>query len=204
MELTQETIYSLILMGVMIIGIILTFVVGKTTTDPEKLHKKVHKRLMAYARPRKYRVLDNVSIETKDGMQTVDHVMVGYFGVLFVNDLLLHGDYYGQLNDERWACNKTDKQSDTTTRIGVVENPLRGARACMDAALALLARRGIYNVSAEAIAVKAHKKGEFVITGGKNHVFTLRSLGSCLHQSWIEKDDGQDVEKICAILEGRE
>lgn len=203
MQLTQEMIYSIVFMAILIIGILLTFLLGKPVTDPAKLHKRVFDRLNSYARPRKYRVLNNVSVETKNGTKTVDHILVGSFGMLFVNDLLLDGDYYGQLTDERWACNKTDKQTDTTTRVGMVENPLLGARACMDAAVALLTRHGIYNVSADAVAVKAHKKGEFIVTNGKGRVFTLRSLGSCLRQDWIEKNDGQDADKICAILEGK-
>ena len=203
MEMTQETIYSIILMGLMIVGIVLTFVVGKTTTDPAKLHKRVYNLLNNYARPRKFRVLNNVPVETKDGVQTVDHVMVGYFGLLFVNDLLLHGDYYGELPDSQWICSKTDKQSDTTTRIGSVANPLLSARACMEASVDLLARHCVYNMPMDAIAVKAHKKGEFVITGSKNCVFTLRSLRGFLQYNFFLKDTGLDVDKVCAILEGK-
>ena len=203
MEMNQETIYSIILMGLMIVGILLTFLIGKPTTNPTKLHKRVYNILNNYARPRHFRVLNNVAVETKDGTQTVDHVMVGYFGVLFVNDLLLHGDYYGELTDSQWICSKTDKQSDTTTRIGSVANPLLSARACMEATVDTLARHGVYNMPMEAVAVKAHKKGQFVITGSKDCVFNLRSLRGFLQYNFFLKDTGLDVDKICAILEGK-
>lgn len=199
MELTQEMIYAIVLAALMIVGIVLTFVI-KPTTDPAKLHGRVHKALNAFARPRRFRVLDQVSFETKKGTQTIDHIMVGYFGLLFVNDLLLDGDYYGELDDEKWICSKTNRQDDTTQRIGSVENPLTAARACMEGAIDRLARAGVYNLPMEAVAVKAHKKGEFLITGGKGCVFHLRGIKGYFLRSWFEKDTGLDVDKICAIL----
>ncbi len=203
MEMNQETIYSLILIGLMLLGIVLSLFVGKPVTSPVKLHKRVYKVLNGFARPRKFRVLEKVTFETKKGPQTVDHVLVGYFGVLFVNDLLLDGDYYGEMNDEKWICNKTNRQDDSVTRIGSVENPLRSASACMEAAVDMFARHNIYNLPMDVVAVKAFKKGDFLITGSKENAFTLRGLRSFFLRSWFEKDTGLEVQQICDILTGR-
>lgn len=199
MEMNIETIYTIVLAALMVIGIVLTFII-RPTTDPTKLHRRVGNALRRYARPRRYRVLDNVTFETKKGPQTVDHILVGYFGLLFVGDLLLDGDYYGALSDEKWIVNKTNRQDDSTTRVGSVENPLISTRACMEAAIDRLARGGVYNLPMEAVAVKAFKKGDFLITGSKDCVFHLRGLNGYFLRSWFEKDTGLDVEKVCALL----
>lgn len=201
MNNANETVYYIILIVLMVIGIALTFVLGRPKSEAT-LHGRIRKALNSYARIRKFRVLDQVTFETKKGAVAVDHVMVGYFGVLFVNDLLLDGDYYGELTDAQWVCSRTESSNDFTTRIGSVANPLLSAQACAEAARDLCARQDVFNLPMECIAVKAYKKGDFVITGAKDCVFNLRSLRVYLQRSWFDKDTGLDVDQICSVLLG--
>lgn len=195
----QEKIYYIILIAVMLLGIAATFLFRKTT-DPVKLRRKVEKALLRFARPRKYRVLNNVAFDTREGRVTVDHLLVGYFGVLFVGDLVLDGDYYGEMEDKTWICSRTERSTDTTTRVGSQPNPVRIGRLAMEAARERCARAEIFNLPMEAIAVKAYKSGDFVITGSKDYVMTLPGLRNYLLRSWIEKDTGLDVEAVSKAL----
>jgi len=203
MEMNQETIYTIVLAAVMVVGIILTFVI-KPTKDPAKLRGRVSRLLNNFARPRKFRVLDGLTVEGKNGKCTIDHVLVGSFGVLFVNDLLLEGDYTGNLVEGDWICSKTNRQDDSVTRIGRVENPLVAAREFEAAARALLTANRVACPAMESVVVTAHNKGAFLITGSKDLVFNLRSLRSYLNNSaWIQKEEKADIDRICEVLSGK-
>jgi len=203
MQMSQETVYTIVLAALMVVGIILTFII-KPTTDPVKLRGRVSSCLKKFAAPRKFRVLDNVEIEGKNGRCSIDHVLVGFFGVLFVNDLTLAGDYTGNLIEGNWICSKTNRQDDTTTRLGSVENPLVAAREFEAAARALLTANKVGCPAMESIVATAHKKGSFFITGSKDIVFNLRTLRSYLNNSaWLQKDEKVDIDRICKVLEGK-
>jgi hypothetical protein len=160
--------------------------------------------LNKFAAPRKFRVLDNVEIESKNGKCTIDHVLVGYFGVLFVNDLTLQGDYTGNLVEGNWICSKTNRQDDTTTRLGSVENPLVAAREFEAAARALLTANSVACPAMEAVVVTAHNKGSFFITGSKDLVFNLRTLRLYLSMAaWIQKDEKVNIDRVCKVLGGK-
>lgn len=204
MEMNKEMIYSIVLAVVMAVGIVLTFII-KPTKDPAKLRGRVSRVLNKFAAPRKFRVLDHVTIEGKDGLCTIDHVLVGWFGILFVNDLLLEGDYTGNLIEGDWICTKTNRQDERdVTRLGRVENPLVAAREFEAAARALLTTNKVACPAMESVVVTAYNKGKFFITGSKDLVFNLRTLRSYLSLSaWIQKDAKADVERICNVLSGK-
>ena len=203
MQMNQDTVYTIILAVLMLVGIALTFII-KPTTDPVKLRGRVSKCLNKFAAPRKFRVLDNVEIEGKNGKCTIDHVLVGYFGVLFVNDLTLQGDYTGNLVEGNWICSKTNRQDDTTTRLGSVENPLVAAREFEAAARALLTANSVACPAMESVVVTAHNKGSFFITGSKDLVFNLRTLRRYLGMAaWIQKDEKVNIDRVCKVLGGK-
>ena len=204
MQMNQETVYTIVLAALMVIGIALTFVV-KPTTDPAKLRGRVAKCLGKFAAPRKFRVMDNLEIEGRDGKCTIDHVLVGSFGVLFVNDLTMAGDYTGNLVEGNWVCSKTNRQDDVTTRLGSVENPLVAARTFEAAARALLTANKVACPAMESIVAVTHKKGSFFITGSKDLTFNLRTLRSYLNNSaWIQKNEKVDIDRVCKVLGGKE
>ena len=195
----QEKIYYIVLIVLMLLGIVATFVFRKVT-DPVKLRRRVEKALLRYARPRKYRVLNNVTFDTRKGKVTVDHLLVGYFGVLFVGDLVLDGDYYGEMDDENWICSQTERSTETTTRVGTQPNPVRLGRLAMEAARDRCARTDIFNLPMEAIAVSAYKSTDFVITGSKGYAMALPALRTYLLRSWFDKDTGLNVDAVCDAL----
>ena len=73
--------------------------------------------LKRFAFPRKYKVLENVSMELDGKTQTIDFVMVGEFGLLFVSALQGKGDFYGDFTEEYWSFVDNEKKVRTTTSM---------------------------------------------------------------------------------------
>jgi len=200
-DFIKNNAQALTLIFFMLLAIAATFLV-QGTKKPAKLRRRVSRALRSYAGLRRFAVLDNITFELRGKPCTADHVMVGFFGVLFVGDLVLKGDYYGELDGETWVCNTPAKEDDFAVRVGAEPNPLLSGRACMEAARDLCARSGIYSLQMDCIAVNAHSKGMFLVTGGKDCTFNLRTLRGYLQRSWFSQDNGVDVQKVVRALTG--
>ena len=66
--------------------------------------------LKRYALSRNYKVLENVTLNYEGKTQTIDFVLVGFFGLLFVSALQGKGDFYGDLKEPRWSFVDDEKK----------------------------------------------------------------------------------------------
>lgn len=166
--------------------------------------RKVGSLLRSVAGIRGFKVLDNVTLPSAagSGSVTIDHLMVGIFGILLVTDLTLEGDYYGTLEEANWSCTtKGDPDSSVAAkRIGTVPNPLRHSESFQEAARRILSKEGIYNMKMESMAVASSAGAFFYITGGKGRVTPINKLRSQLQATRFDTDNGVDIGKITAIF----
>lgn len=81
--------------------------------------KTVKSILNRYAISRNYKVLENVQLQLDGKTQTIDFVLVGFFGLLFVSALQGEGDFYGDLKEPRWSF--VDADHDRKVRF---DNPV--------------------------------------------------------------------------------
>ena len=72
--------------------------------------------LKRYALSRNYKVLENVTLNYEGKTQTIDFVLVGFFGLLFVSALQGKGDFYGDLKEPAGALWTMRKRSALTIR----------------------------------------------------------------------------------------
>lgn len=171
---------------------------AKKSADPIRAAKRVHRALSGFANIRKYRVLSDVQL----GNVKIDHIMVGYFGMLLVSDLAHHGYYYGKIDDSRWVCSDPPEmleKGETLNRVHI-GNPLPQTDEAMRILRERLSKSGIYKVQMESIAVIADKSSVVQITGAKNRVMNIKGLSALLSHSKYSSDTGLDVDKICKVI----
>ena len=186
----------------MLVGALIWYLIKykKTHYKPEKRKKKVEATLRKFAALRKYKVLSNVKL----GDTVVDHILLGYFGLVFVNDLCEQGYYYGRLEDSNWICSdspETLEKKGTMKRV-TVENPLPLGENAIRALREHLSKKSIYKIGMENVAVITDNSSVIQITGSKEKVMNLKGLSSMLSKSKYSSDAGLDIDKIeQAILE---
>ena len=167
-------------------------------------HRRVSGTLRGYARLRRFKVLDNIVLPAASGSGTVtiDHVLVGFFGLLFVTDLTLDGDYYGSVKEATWSCT-TRQNSDGTVlaeKVASLPNPLITNDRAKEAALRVFSKNNIYNLKIESMAVAASNASVFYISGGEGKVTPIGKLRQALDSTRFDQDNGLDVEKIAQVL----
>lgn len=167
-------------------------------------HRRVSGALRGYARLRSFKVLDNIVLPAAGGSGTVtiDHVLVGFFGLLFVTDLTLDGDYYGSVKEATWSCTTRGNSEGTVLaeKVASIPNPLFTNDRAREAALRVFSKNGIYNLRIESMAVAASKASVFYISGGEGKVTPINKLRLALDSTRFDQDNGLDVEKIADVL----
>lgn len=171
----------------------------KTHYNPEKRKKRVSGILRGFARPRGYRVLDHVELEG------IDHVLVGYFGLLLVSDLPGEGVYYGELADSKWVCSDPPERLERgkDMRRQTIQNPLPAGERAIGLLRERLSKNGIYKLQMEHVAVISNRGSSVQITGSKGKVMNLRGLSDLLSKSKYSADAGLDIPSLCAAIEGK-
>lgn len=205
--LDPSTIVLAIIAIIALVGVIIWFYhqnAHRGQDTGSKGHKRVSGVLRSYARLRSFKVLDNVVLPAASGSGTVtiDHVLVGFFGLLFVTDLTLDGDYYGSVKEATWSCT-TRQNADGTTlaeKVASLTNPLITNDRAREAALRVFSKNNIYNLRIESMAVAASSASVFYISGGEGKVTPLGKLRQVLDSTRFDLDNGVDVEKIANVL----
>ena len=174
------------------------FIRGAAFKKGEHGKQFVHDTLKRYASPRKMTVLSDVSLS--DGETTVkfDHVMIGYFGVLFVQSIQGGGSFWGDGKEEIWAF--TDNEDKV-----LFKNPITELEEKTKVFRRVLGQNKIYKVPAESAVV--------IVTMGKEPKLYLSNIAesgcSILTQEMFkahldehfEKDNGVDVEVLTALFQ---
>lgn len=154
--------------------------------------KKVSKRLKKFAGIRSYKVIDDLYLPLYDKTTQIDHILVGFFGLLVVETKNMKGEIYGDPKKKDWLHIVGGKKYN-------LYNPLMQNQAHIDCLRHILGKEKIYNVNIESAVVFANKKVELYIPKGLP-IFPLKKLSKLLHQSRFEKDNNYDVEQIVSIL----
>lgn len=156
---------------------------------------KTRKILRKYALLRNYKVLDNLTFEIKGKPVHVQNVLIGFFGLLFVETRGARGEYYGEVESPRWIFTQENKRQP-------IENPLYTGQMAIQAVRPALAAKKIFNIPMERVAVisNSSKKTAFYVTQ-TDLVFTLKKFKGYVHRSKFEEDKEVDVEKVAAVIQ---
>ena len=153
--------------------------------------------LKRFAFPRKYKVLENVSMELDGKTQTIDFVMVGEFGLLFVSALQGKGDFYGDFTEEYWSFVDNEK------KVRFL-NPVKEMDKKLDMFRRLMAKKKVYNLKIESAVVIVGSKADAPMylshVGKENIVMTVNQFNKLLEKEKFEQDNNIDVAAVTDVL----
>ncbi len=153
--------------------------------------------LKRFAFPRKYKVLENVSMELDGKTQTIDFVMVGEFGLLFVSALQGKGDFYGDFTEEYWSFVDNEK------KVRFL-NPVKEMDKKLDMFRRLMAKKKVYNLKIESAVVIVGSKADAPMylshVGKENIVMTVNQFKKLLEKEKFEQDNNIDVTAVTDVL----
>ena len=153
--------------------------------------------LKRFAFPRKYKVLENVSMELDGKTQTIDFVMVGEFGLLFVSALQGKGDFYGDFTEEYWSFVDNEK------KVRFL-NPVKEMDKKLDMFRRLMAKKKVYNLKIESAVVIVGSKADAPMylshVGKENIVMTVNQFKKLLEKEKFEQDNNIDVAAVIDVL----
>ena len=109
--------------------------------------------LKRYALSRNYKVLENVTLNHEGKTQTIDFVLVGFFGLLFVSALQGKGDFYGDLKEPRWSFVDDEKK----VRF---DNPVLEMDKKIELFRRLMAQKKVYNLKVDSAVVIVGTKSD--------------------------------------------
>lgn len=153
--------------------------------------------LKRFAFPRKYKVLENVSMELDGKTQTIDFVMVGEFGLLFVSTLQGKGDFYGDFTEEYWSFVDNEK------KVRFL-NPVKEMDKKLDMFRRLMAKKKVYNLKIESAVVIVGSKADAPMylshVGKENIVMTVNQFKKLLEKEKFEQNNNIDVAAVTDVL----
>ncbi len=159
----------------------------------------VSKTLKRYASRRNMTVLSDVSIGNGSETVTFDHVLIGYFGVLFVQSIQGAGSFWGDGKQDTWAF--SDEKSKTKL---LFKNPFDEMNAKLSVFRSVLAKNKQYKVPVDSaiVIVTLGDPPKMYLSNIKdsNAILLDSQLSAFLHDERFEKDNGVDVEAIAKLF----
>lgn len=160
----------------------------------------VSKTLKRHASPRGMTVLSDVSLN--NGSETVhfDHVLIGYFGVLFIQSIQGAGAFWGDGKQDTWAF--SDEKSKTKL---LFKNPFEEMTAKLNVFRSVLAQNKQYKVPVESavVIVTLGDAPRMYLSNIKDGDTILldSQLSAFLRDERFEKDNGVDVEAVVKLFQ---
>lgn len=154
--------------------------------------KKVAKKLKRFAVSRGFKLINGIYLPLYDKTTQIDHILIGYFGVIVVETKNYKGSVYGDLKAKKWMHVVGDDRND-------FYNPIMQNQGHIDCIRNIFSKNDIYNVKIDNLVVFANKKTELYIPKCDN-VIKINKLNKFLHQVKYEADNGIDIDKIYNTL----
>lgn len=182
------------IVAVIILALILSAVLKKRKIKKLGIdgEKKVARVLKKFAGIRSYKVINDLYLPLYDKTTQIDHVLVGFFGILVVETKNLAGEVYGDPKKKDWLHIVGSKKHK-------LYNPLMQNQTHIDCIRHLLGKENMYSVNIESLVVFSNKKVQLYVPN-KLPIINISKLRKYLHRDRFEKDNNFDVEKITSIL----
>lgn len=186
-------ILGAILAAIILIGVLFIYYnkwkIKKLGIDGEK---KVARALKKFASIRSYKVINDLYLPLYDKTTQIDHVLIGFFGILVVETKNLAGEVYGDPKKKDWLHIVGGKKHEPY-------NPLMQNQAHIDCMRHLFGKENIYSVNIESLIVFTNKKVQLFVPN-KLPIINFKKLSKYLHKDRFEKDNNVDVEKLTNVL----
>ncbi|WP_040195898.1 nuclease-related domain-containing protein [Candidatus Soleaferrea massiliensis] len=159
--------------------------------------RKVAAMLKKYASIRNFKVLDDIDLRFKGNTYHIDHVLIGFFGIMLVNTMPMRGDFYCNEKEKEWAYYRA--QGGKKIRL---PNPVMQNTENTVALRSLFASDNIYKIPMETAVVfpGSKKKCHIYVTGGNMSAMYLKQFKKYLRHSKFEADKDMDVPMLTEAI----
>lgn len=154
--------------------------------------KKVASVLNKYAGIRSYKVINDLYLPLYDKTTQIDHILIGFFGILVIETKNLSGEIYGDPKKKEWLHIMGEKKHK-------LYNPLMQNQTHIDCIRHLLGKENLYNINIESLIVFPSKKVDLYVPN-KLPIVTIKKLKKYLRQPRFDKDNEYDVQKLYDAL----
>lgn len=156
--------------------------------------KKVASVLKKYSGIRSYKVINDLYLPLYDKTTQIDHVLIGFFGILVIETKNYSGEIYGDPKKKNWlhVMGKSQKKYE-------FYNPLMQNQGHIDCIRHQLAEEKLYNINIESLVVFPSKKVQLYVPK-KLPIVNLKGLKKYIRQPRFEKDNNYDVELLYNML----
>lgn len=192
----------LLIIIVLILAGLLTWWVSKYVIQASQYKKgvlglnRVHGMLKKYCALRSFKTLRDVTLSDRKDTAHADHVIIGFFGIILLQNIQGKGEYFGDDTMDTWTYidEKGAKQR--------IASPYKASVQAEEVLRRRLAQDGVYNVQIESYVVLSGDKEKTMYNGRKNtKILTVAGLKKLLGHSRYEKDNDIDVEQLAAYLQ---
>lgn len=159
--------------------------------------KTVKSVLRRYAATHNFKLLENVEMELDSSSQTIDFVLVGFFGLIFVSALQGKGDFYGDFKEEKWTF------VDEEQRIRF-NNPVIEMDKKLEMFRRIIAQKKVYNLKVDTAIVVVSTKTDVPMylsnVRENNPVMNVEQFRKMLGNEKYELDNNVDMDTVCKVL----
>lgn len=158
--------------------------------------KKVSRILKRFAGIRSFKVLNDLTLKTAKKNVHIDHILIGFFGIMVVNTQNLPGSIYGDGRGKNWTHVVTKNSRETKTSF---PNPLLENQQAVDAVREVLSTNGVYKVNIESWVVFTRKKASLNLPKGLS-VLGIKNFKKLLKKSRYSADGNVNVPQVASLL----
>ena len=158
--------------------------------------KKVSRILKRFAGIRSFKVLNDLTLKTAKKNVHIDHILIGFFGIMVVNTQNLPGSIYGDGRGKNWTHVVTKNGREAKTSF---PNPLLENQQAVDAVREVLSTNGVYKVNIESWVVFTRKKASLNLPKGLS-VLGIKNFKKLLKKSRYSADGNVNVPQVASLL----
>ncbi len=158
-----------------------------------KGEKMVAKILKPWAFLQNYKVINGLYLPLYDKTTEIDHVVIGFFGMIVIETKNMGGEIYGDVKSKEWTHIMGDKRHK-------LYNPVMQNQAHIDCIRHCLAKENIYNINIDNVVVFANNKVDLFLQKGDAIILKRKYLKKLLRKSKYEKDRDVDIDRIYDAL----
>lgn len=154
--------------------------------------KKVASVLRRFAGIRSFKVINDIYLPLYDKTTQIDHILIGFFGMLVIETKNLAGEVYGDPGKKEWLHIVGSQRHK-------LYNPLMQNQTHIDCIRHILSTNKVYNVNIESLIVFTRKKTQLYLPKGLP-VIKLFQLKKFLKQPRFAEVKSIDVDRIYQTL----
>ncbi|TCL42830.1 MULTISPECIES: nuclease-related domain-containing protein [Oscillospiraceae] len=156
--------------------------------------QKVSAALKKFGVIRNFKVVDDLNLSYNGRAAHIDHMLIGFFGILFVSTVNDTAEYYGDAKSEGWTqvTAKTRKK---------MPNLMQENLHNIDVVREIFSKNDIYNIQMEGVTVfcGSVKKSLIGITGAQG-LMTFKKFKAYLGKAKFDKDNDVDVPGLYGLI----